>query len=263
MFNFKSNSLKLSSKRLHSSLALVAIAAIGSAMTPAKAETNGFYGQIDLGLGIIMPTDKTMKTKSTTFESITKPADSERNDLQTTNFRGIGSFLSLGIGYAFNDFVALDLNFRGGALPPRVTDRNDKEKNDTELVSANSMSIMPKVHGYYPLGEKSRIGAFVGAGYGFNRHMQEITKLDGTTTVEVTEKENFVWSAGFEYGYLLEENLRLNVTAGYTDLGKIEWNNSTATTTAISNGYSTVTKVDRYSQKLSSVDLTVGIAYQF
>lgn len=171
----------------------------------------------------------------------------------------------LGVGYTVNNWLRVDAtgeyranaNFKGedigctGGAPPCEPDVYTGSKSEWTFL----------LNGYVDLGTWDNFTPFVGAGVGFSRNtISSFTDTNvvrnGVSTADTHSKWSFAWALMAGVGYRVTDNLTLELSYRYIDLGDAETGSMTG---FCCGSYDTPYQF----RHLTSQDVRLGLRYNF
>lgn len=107
---------------------------------------------------------------------------------------------------------------------------------------------------YYDIETCTDFIPYVGGGIGYAR-LKHKAKLVGDAENGKDRENNFAWNVGFGLGYIVTDNITLDLGYRYTDYGNIK---NTAVET---RSYATITSASKYD--ITSHEVSLGLRYNF
>lgn len=163
---------------------------------------------------------------------------------------------NVGVGYKINDEIRTDLNlsYRKMNYKSNIGDELD---STAQKQSIKNCTIM--LNGYYNFINATDFTPYVTAGIGISKNNPSAFKDYSTNPnnpssniYEGKKSVNFSWDVGFGSKYMLNDNLDLDLTYRYLDLGKIKLLNPNN-----HHGF------ENGSSKVRSHEITLGAIYNF
>lgn len=162
----------------------------------------------------------------------------------------IGGVYSVGAGYQFNDIFRTDLNIQ-----------YRKPKTEKSIRVNNSQLQTCMLNGYVNLTDSADSTipyVFAGIGYGVNK-LNSFIKTADSYTLQVTGKtsKQTVWNVGLGAMFSMTDQLNLDISYRYADLGKLKGDK-----VKVTEGGS-VAFIDFVPVKLKAHEVMAGLVYKF
>jgi len=233
-------------KQLAIAVALVTIS------TTALAENTGSYVGGKLGTSIMQ--SKGMQSHGYNSSSPTDYDYTLAKDKTKTVFNiGINAGYDFKVSYNLPIRAELDYTYRSDAKINTSTytfssmqgNAGGEYENDSFKISQSTLMV----NGYYDFYTDTELTPYVGAGLGASFVKYKFKDEDGDKSS--ISKTQFAWSVMAGVSYKIMPNLTTNLEYRYLDSGKIKQNDN-------DDGWT-----DKFSAKLQSHDISVGLRYSF
>jgi opacity protein-like surface antigen len=179
----------------------------------------------------------------------------------SVNKIGSSSIIGGGVGYRFAPNVRGDvtLGYRGGY---KLDDTEPGGANARVKADITSLALM--ANGYYDFATSSKWSPYLGAGLGYAQNKADNpTASFGGVTIHVPggTASGLAWALTAGLSYQLSGQYVLDIAYRYVDLGKIETDSGTGTTTGVPGVPSLSFAYDGATGRLTAQELSIGLRF--